>query len=148
MLAARSRVAAGRATRAGAARTRKLLDKGDTIEEIVRDLRDDGFNMIESMSALIRAGGLPFSDARAAVIDSPVWADQKDRVSTNRWVDPQERPDTEVVERLNTACSELPRIAEVWVTGSKMTRHDGSSDVRTALAIPPRPSDDAPVRPR
>jgi hypothetical protein len=117
------------------ARTRELLDKGDPIEEVVRELRVEGFQMIESMSALINAGGVSYDDAKTAVVDSPVWADQRDRVATRRWVDPPERPDRDTVERLREACSEDPRIKEVWVTGSEMTRHDGSSDVSTDLAI-------------
>lgn len=117
------------------ARTRELLDKGDPIEEVVRELRVEGFGMIESMSALIKAGDVSFDDAKAAVFDSPVWADRRDQVVTRRYVDPPERPDPDTAERLRETCSEDPRIREVWVTGSEMTRHDGSSDVSTALAI-------------
>lgn len=82
-------------------RTRELLGSGNTIGEIVQTLRDDGFSMIESMSALISRAELPFDDAKAAVIDSPVWADQRDRVSTNRWVDPPELPDSTAVGDAN-----------------------------------------------
>jgi hypothetical protein len=117
------------------ARTRELLDRGDAIEEIVRELRDEGFSMIDSMSALIKTGGLPFVDAEAAVIDSPVWADQRDQVTTNRWVHAPELPDPAAAERLQEACRELPRIAELRITGSHMTRHDGSSKISTAIAI-------------
>ena len=117
------------------ARTRELLDNGDPIEEVVRKLRGEGFRMIESMSAVAKAGGLSHDDAKTAVLDSPVWADQRDRVVTRRWVDPPECPDRDAAERLREACSEDPRIEAVWVTGSEMTRHDGSSDVNTALAI-------------
>lgn len=91
--------------------------------------------MIESMSALIKAGGVSYADAKTAVIDSSVWVDQRDRVTTNRWVDPPERPDQKAVERMRAACSGDPRIREVWVTGSEMTRQDGSSKVSTAIAI-------------
>ena len=105
------------------------------MEAVVRQLRDKGFRMIESMSALIKAGGLSHDDARTAVLDSPVWADQRDRVVTRRWVDPPERPDRAAAERLRQACSEDPRIQELWVTGSEMTGHDGSSAVSTDLAI-------------
>jgi hypothetical protein len=87
------------------------------------------------MSALIKAGGVSYDDAKAAVVDGPVWADQRDRVVTRAWVDPSERPDPDGAERLREAYSGDPRIQEVWVTGSAMTRHDGSSDVSTALAI-------------
>ena len=117
------------------ARTRELLDDGDPIEEVVRKLRVEGFQMIESMSALIKAGGVSYDEAKTAVFDSPVWADQRDRVVTRRWVEPPERPDRDAAERLREVCSEDPRITEVWVTGSEMTRHDGSSDVNTDLAI-------------
>jgi len=91
--------------------------------------------MIESMSALLKAGGVSFDDAKAAVFDSPVWADRRDQVVTRRYVDPPERPDLDTAERLREACREDPRISEVWVTGNEMTRHDGSSDVSSALAI-------------
>jgi hypothetical protein len=116
-------------------RTRELLDRGDPIEEVVRELRVEGFSMIESMSALIKAGAVSFADANTAIIESPVWADRRDRVTTNRWVDPPARPDQGAVERLRAACSEDPRIRELWVTGSQMTRHNGSSEVSTAIAI-------------
>lgn len=126
------------------ARTRELLDDGDPIEEVVRKLRVEGVRMIESMSALIKAGGISYDEAKTAVIDGPVWADQRDRVVTRRWVDPPERPDPDAAERLREACSEDPRIEAVWVTGSEMTRHDGSSDVSTALAIVLDPPETAP----
>lgn len=126
------------------ARTRELLDKGDPIEEVVRKLRDEGFRMIESMSALARAGGLSHDDARTAVLDSPVWADQRDQVVTRRWVDPPECPNGDAAERLREACSEDPRIEAVWVTGSEMTRHDGSSHVNTDLAIVLDPPETSP----
>jgi hypothetical protein len=116
-------------------RTKELLDRGDTVDEVVGALRDEGFNMIDSMSALIRAGGVAFPDARAAVIDSPVWADQRERVVTRRWIGPPDCPDADAVVRLQQACSDMPRIAEVWVTGTQMTRHDGSSDVTTSIAV-------------
>jgi len=119
------------------ARTTELLDRGDSVEEVVRELRAEGFQMIESMSALIKAGGVSFDDARTAVIDSPVWADQRDRVVTRRWVDPPEHPDPDIADRLRRACSDDLRIQELWVTGSETTRHDGSSDVSTDLAIVP-----------
>src|SRR5436305_15320726 len=57
------------------ARTRELLDKGDPIDEVVRELRAEGFSMMESMSALIKAGSLSFDDAKPAVVDGSVWAD-------------------------------------------------------------------------
>ncbi len=119
-----------------------LLERGDPLETVVRELRVEGFGLIESLSALIKAG-VAYEDARSTVIDGPVWADQRDKVAMNRWVDPPERPDQESVERLRAACSQIPRIAELWLTGSQMTRHDGSSDLSTALAIvldPPAPS--------
>jgi hypothetical protein len=116
-------------------RTRELLDDGDSVDEVVRKLRIEGFQMIESMSALIRAGGVSYDEAKTTVIDGPVWADQRDRVVTRRWVDAPERPDRGTAERLREACSEDPRIEAVWVTGSEMTRHDGSSDMSTDLAI-------------
>jgi hypothetical protein len=116
-------------------RTKALLDRGDPIEEVVRQLRVEGFRIIESMSAIIKASGMSYEDGKTAVIDSPVWADQRDQVVTRRWVDPPQRPDQDTVERLREACGEDPRIEEVWVTGSEMTRHDGSSDVSTELAI-------------
>jgi hypothetical protein len=112
-----------------------LLEQGLPLEEVVRQLRVDGVSMIESMSALIKAGGLSFDDARTAVLDSPVWADQRDRVVTRRWVDPPELPDPDAAGRLRQACREDPRIQELWVTGSEITRHDGSSEVSTDLAI-------------
>jgi hypothetical protein len=111
-------------------------------EEIVRILREEGHSLIESMSALIKAGGLTFDDARAAVIESPTWADHRDKIATNQWVDPPERPDEPALERLREVCRVEPRIAEVWVTGSRFRRSDGSTDLSTGIAVvldPPLP---------
>jgi hypothetical protein len=115
-------------------RARELLEQGRSVDDVVRELRADGFGVIDSLHGLGKAG-VPHEEARAAVVDGPVWADQRDRITTNRWVDPPERPDDEAVERLRAACRELPRVVELWLTGDEMTRHDGSSDVTTALAL-------------
>jgi hypothetical protein len=78
LLTSRLRWARGRAL----GRTRGLLEKGNPIEEVVRVLRAEGFQMIESMSALIKAGGVSFDDARTAVIDSPT---QRRVTTRSRW---------------------------------------------------------------
>ena len=111
-----------------------LLERGDPIETVVGVLRAEGFGLIESMSALIKAGVL-YDDARTAVIDGPVWADHRDKISTDRWVVPPERPDEQALERLRDACRTETRITEVWIAGSHFTRSYGSSDVRTTIAL-------------
>src|SRR5262245_47678085 len=100
--------------------------------------------MIESMSALIKAGDVSCDPAGTAVLESPVWADQRDRVATRRWVDPPERPDRDTAERLRQACSKDPRIQELSVSGGELTRQDGSSDVTTDLVIVLDPPETAP----
>ncbi len=79
-------------------RTQELFGNGNSVDEVVRELRADGFSIIDSISALIKAGVI-YEVAGVAVIDSPVWVDQRDRVTTNRWVDPPERPDQAAVAR-------------------------------------------------
>ena len=91
--------------------------------------------MIESTSALIKVGGASYADAKSAVIDSPVWADQRDRVTTNKWIDPPDPPDREALERLTAAFLEEPRIVGAWITGSSVTRADGSSYDSTDVAL-------------
>ncbi len=117
-----------------ASRARVLLEHGEPLESVVRELRADGFDLLASLSGLIKAG-VSYDEARSTVVDGPVWADQRDKVTTNQWVDPPERPDQKSVERLRAACGQVARIAELWVTGSEMTRRDGSSEVSTTLAI-------------
>jgi hypothetical protein len=117
------------------ARTRELLDRGDSLARVVAELRAEDVDMIQSILALIEAAGLDLAAARAAVIDGPVWADQRHRVATRRWIDPPERPDHSARERLRRACAELTRIDELWLAGSEMTRHDRSSTVSTDFAL-------------
>jgi hypothetical protein len=87
------------------------------------------------MSALIKAGGLSYDDARAAVIESPVWADHRDKIATNQWIDPLEAPDGPTLERMREVCLSEPRIAEAWITGTRFTRSNGTSDVSTSVAL-------------
>jgi len=98
-------------------------------------LRDEGFNQVESISGLIKAGGMPYSDASRAVLRNPIWADQCDRVTTNKWIDPPDPPDRDAPERLTAAFREEPRIAAAWITGSRVTRADGSSHESTGVAL-------------
>ena len=117
------------------AQTEALLIRGATTEEIVRELRNLGFGPIESLSALVKAAGLSFSDAEAAVIESPIWADQRDKVVTVQRIDPPEPPDAQTLTRLRATCRSEPRIAEAWVTGSRVTRSDGSFHESTDIAL-------------
>src|SRR4051794_39052036 len=87
------------------------------------------------MSALIKAAGMTYDEAKTAVIESSVWADQRDTLATNQWIDPPETPDGPALERLREVCRTEPRIAEAWVTGSRFTRPDGHSGVSTSLAL-------------
>jgi hypothetical protein len=69
------------------------------------------------------------------VIESPVWADYRDKLATNQWIDPPETPDAPALERLREACHTEPRIAEAWITSSRFTRLDGHSYVSTSMAL-------------
>jgi hypothetical protein len=117
------------------ARTRALLDRQFGTAEVVQALRDEGYSPITSMSGLIKAGGRTFDDARTAVIESPVWADHRDKIATNQWIDPPETPDAPALTRMREVCRTEPRIAEAWITGSRFTRADGASDVHTSVAL-------------
>jgi hypothetical protein len=91
-----------------ASRAKSLFEQGATTEEVVRGLRSDGLSLIESISALAQAAGMSGSDASAAVLDSPTWADERSLVTTNKWIDPPHPPDAETLERLRAACHEEP----------------------------------------
>jgi len=97
----------------------------------------------EAGDALCLVTDAPISDRRIRFLEA-IWADPRDRVVSRRWVAPPERLDQDTAERLRQACSEDRRIEEVWVTGSETTRHDGSSDVTTDLAVVLDPSETAP----
>jgi hypothetical protein len=117
------------------ARTRALLDQHLPTEAVVQALRDEGYSPIISMSALIKASGMTYDDARTAVIESPVWADHRDKIATNQWIDPPATPDAPALERMREVCRTEPRIAEVWITGSRFTRSDGASEESTSIAL-------------
>ena len=117
------------------ARTRALLDQQLATEAVIQALRDEGYSLITSMSALIKAGGMTYDDARTAVIESPVWADHRDKLATNQWINPPETPDAPALERIRDVCRTEPRVAEAWITGSGFTRSDGASEVSTSIAL-------------
>jgi hypothetical protein len=116
-------------------RTRTLLARQATVDEVVRDLRAEGFSLIESISALVKAAEMTPSHAKEAVVDSPTWADHRDRIHTRRLIEPPEVPDDETLEQLRAACGHEPRILEAWLIGSQMTRADGSSREITGIAL-------------
>jgi hypothetical protein len=118
-----------------ASRAKALFEQGATTEELVLGLRSDGLSLIESISALAKAAGMSGSDASAAVLDSPTWADERSLVTMNEWIDPPDPPDEATLERLRAACREEPWIVEAWVVGSRMTRADGHSDESTGIAL-------------
>lgn len=124
----------------GATRVRALLERGDTVDQVVAELRAEGFGLIESIAALTKATELTPSEARAAVLDSSTWADQRDRIHTRRLIRPPELPDDATVERLRVACSQEPRILEAWVIGNEMTAPDGASRTNTGVGLVLDPS--------
>ena len=117
------------------ARTRALVESGASTQEIVTQLRRNGFSLAESIAGLVRAGGMTGEEARKAVVDSPAWADVRETVEMRRWVEPANVPGADSLERLRAACGADPRIVEVWVTGRRMTRADGSVRERDGLAV-------------
>jgi hypothetical protein len=117
------------------ARTRALVEDGDSSEQIVPQLRLDGFSLIESMAGLAQAGGLTSAEARDAVVDSPTWADARETVEEHRWTEPLNAPGEESLERLRAACSADPRIVEAWFIGRRMARADGSVSERDSMAV-------------
>jgi hypothetical protein len=129
-----------------ASRAEEMLEQGATTEEIVRRLREEGFSIIVSMSALAKGVGMSRAEAREAVLESPIWADQRHLVSQRAWIYPPDPPDEATLERLRVACRDEPRIVEAWVTGSRMTRADGSSSESTdiVLILDDPPHDDTP----
>jgi hypothetical protein len=124
------------------ARTRQLLDQGATVDVVVQDLRDDGFALIESISGLVKCG-MPYPDAVRAVVDSQVWIDQRDKVTSQQWISPPDPPDAETIERLRIACGDEPRIVEAWVCGLRVTPRDGPPRENTAIALVLDPALDA-----
>ena len=117
------------------ARTRALLDQQLATEKVVQTLREEGYDPLVSISALIKAGGLSYDNAKTAVIESPVWADHREKFATNQWIAPPETPDGPTLERMREVCLTEPVIAEAWITGSRFTRLDGASHVSTSIAL-------------
>jgi hypothetical protein len=115
--------------------TRDLVQRGVSTEEIVSQLRRDGFSLVESIAGLIRAGGMTSAEAREAVVDSPTWADVRESVESHRWIEPPNPPANDSIERLRAACEADPRIAEAWFIGRRMTRGDGSIREHDGLAV-------------
>lgn len=117
------------------ARTRALFECQVPAGEVIRHLRADGFGFAESIAALIKQGGMTAPEARAAVVDSPTWADMTES-QTGRWIPvPPTPPDDETLERLRAACAQEPRIVEAWLTGRRDTRADGTSEETTGIAV-------------
>jgi hypothetical protein len=118
-----------------ATRVRALIERGATVDEVIGQLRTEGFSLIESIAALVKETELTLSEAKTAVVDSATWADQRDRLHTRRLIRPPELPDDSTIERLRGACSKEPRILEAWVIGNEMTTADGSSRKTTGVGF-------------
>jgi hypothetical protein len=116
-------------------RTRALVEGAASTEQIVTQLRGEGFSLVESIAGLIRARGMTGAEARDAVVDSPTWADARETVESHRWIEPRNPPGQGSLERLRAACDADPRIVEAWFTGRRMTRADGSVREHDGLAV-------------
>jgi hypothetical protein len=115
------------------ARVREFIEGGATTEEVVRGLRVAGFSRMVSASALMKATGMGLSEVLKAVVGSPVWADQVS--SLDDWIDPPEPPDAVTLDRLREVFRSEPRMAEVWIRGSRFIRSDGGLDERTDVVF-------------
>ena len=63
----------------------RLHQSGATLDDILAVLRSRGLSKLESVSIVVRLGEFGTNrllEAKAAVRDSPVWADAKDRDET------------------------------------------------------------------
>ena len=112
-----------------------LVEGGSSTEQIVIQLRRDGFSLVESIAGLMRAGGMMGAEARGAVVDSPTWADVRETVESHRWIEPTSSPGHDSLQRLRAACDADPRIVEAWFAGRRMTRADGSVREHDGLAV-------------
>ena len=117
------------------ARTKALVEGGASTEEIVKQLRGDGFSLVESIGGLIRGAGMTSAEAREAVVESPTWGDVRERVESHKWIKPPNPPTTDSIERLRAACDADTRITEAWLVGRHMTRADGSMREHDAVAV-------------
>jgi hypothetical protein len=126
-------------------RAQALFEQGAATDEVVRVLRAEGLGMLASIRALAQGGDLSRSEARAAVLESATWADQRHLLSTNEWIEPPDVPDAATLERLRATCRDEPRLSSAWLTGSRFTRPDGSTRDSTAIAFvfdPPLENDE------
>jgi len=117
------------------ARTRAFVERGALTEEIVSQLRRNGFSLVESIGGLIQGAGMTSPEAREAVVDSPTWADVRETVESHRWIKRPNPPSTDSIERLRAASADDPRISEAWFVGRRMIRADGSMREHDALAL-------------
>jgi hypothetical protein len=116
-------------------RARTLFEQGAPTEEVVKTLRAEGVDIIASIRAVAHGGDLSHPEARAAVLESATWADQRHLVSTNQWIDPPDLPDAATLERVRAICRDEPRISGAWLTGSRFTGPDGPPRDSTAIAF-------------
>jgi hypothetical protein len=56
-----------------------MFDRGATIEDVLRVLRDGGFSQIHSIKALVDLGQANLADAKRIVHYSSTWADARER---------------------------------------------------------------------
>src|SRR5437763_8945402 len=102
------------------ARTQALVEGGASTDEIVSQLRADGFRLVESVAGLMRATGMTGAGALDAVASSPAWADVHETVESHRWIAPPNPPSDDSVEQLRAACDDDPRTEEAWFTGRRI----------------------------
>jgi hypothetical protein len=111
-----------------------MLDGGATAEEVVRDVRTQGFSVIEATFVLMTAAGLSYAEAmQGVVLGSPICADR--RAAFDRWIEPPAALDEDTLDRLRKVCRGEPRIVEAWLTGTRFTRSDGSWSEGTDIAL-------------
>ncbi len=59
---------------------KQMRKKGHSVEEVILELRQRGASMGESRVVIARVFDLGLSDAKAAVINSNAWSDQRGQI--------------------------------------------------------------------
>jgi hypothetical protein len=57
---------------------RRRHDAGNSIEDLIKYLRDEGCSKIDSMSILISGCGIGLGEAKRVIHFSPTWSDRKE----------------------------------------------------------------------
>jgi hypothetical protein len=116
----------------------ELVERNGPVESVVRQLRNRGCSLAESIAALTRAG-IPYKDARSLVLGSEAWQDVRDAKETYRevseWIEPRGAFSDETIERLSAICARSDDLLEAWLLRRSVTLADGGGRAREEARV-------------